>query len=142
MSITKGWALVPTELTKEMATAYVNAPGNLYDAWTAMVAAAPKPPLNEGRFVVCAACRYGEMIICGARHFDPTMHTVIEQLREDKLFAFEVAGRAEQGFIDQWGVFMDREEAFLVAQAAGQINVRRAKSSHPDSTTLFSEDLY
>lgn len=98
--------------------------------------------LVEGRFVVCAACRYGELIVCGARHFDMVMHSQLKQMREDKLFDFEQAGRAEQGFIDQFGVFMDREEAFLVAQEAGQLNVRRTKSSNPGSTTLFSEDLY
>lgn len=98
--------------------------------------------LIEGRFVVCAACRYGDMIICGARHFDSVMHGVIKQLREDRLFEFEKAGRAEQGFIDQYGVFMTREEAFLVAQEAGQLNVRRSKTPHPGSTELFSEDLY
>lgn len=98
--------------------------------------------LIEGRFVVCAACRYGEMIVCGARHFDMVMHGVLDQLRQDKLFDFEKAGRAEQGFIDQHGVFMDRKEAFEVAKAAGQLNVRRLKSPHAESTTLFSEDLY
>lgn len=98
--------------------------------------------LIEGRFVVCAACRYGELIVCGARHFDKVMHSQLRQMREDKLFAFEVAGRAEQGFIDQYGVFMTREEAFEVAKAAGQLNVRRLKTPHPDSTELFSEDLY
>lgn len=98
--------------------------------------------LIEGRFVVCAACRYGDMIVCGARHYDKVMHSVLAQLREDKLFDFEREGRAEQGFIDQYGVFMDRKEAFEVAKAAGQLNVRRTKSQSPSSTTLFSEDLY
>lgn len=96
--------------------------------------------LIEGRFVVCAACRYGEMIICGARHYDMVMHGVLAQLKEDRLFAFEEVGKVEQGFIDQRGVFMDREEAFLVAEAAGQLNVRREKT--PGKGTLFSEDLY
>lgn len=98
--------------------------------------------LIEGRFVVCAACKYGDLIICGARHFDMVMHSQIRHIREDKLFSFEEAGRAEQGFIDQFGVFMSREEAFEVARAAGQLNVRREKTPHPDSTELFSEDLY
>lgn len=98
--------------------------------------------LIEGRFVVCAACRYGDLIVCGARHYDMVMHSQLRQMREDKLFDFEAAGQAEQGFIDQFGVFMNREEAFEVAKAAGQLNVRRLKTPHPDSTELFSEDLY
>lgn len=98
--------------------------------------------LIYGRFVVCAACRYGDLIICGARHFDKVMHSQLKQLREDKLFEFESAGRADQGFIDQYGVFMTREEAFIVARDAGQLNVRRSKTPHEGSTELFSEDLY
>ncbi|MHB0806026.1 hypothetical protein [Stutzerimonas nitrititolerans] len=96
--------------------------------------------LIEGRFVVCAACRYGDLIVCGARHFDKVMHSQLTQMREDKLFEFEKAGRAEQGFIDQYGVFMNREEALAVAKAAGQLNVRRSKTS--PERELFSEDLY
>ncbi|ARK07913.1 hypothetical protein phiA829_093 [Aeromonas phage phiA8-29] len=49
-------------------------------------------------------------------------------------------GDYEQGFIDQWGKFMNREEALAVATAAGQINARRPKT-FPE-TKLFSEDLY
>jgi len=70
-----------------------------------------------------------------ARHFDLAMHSVCQ-----KVFGDQPYGQCEQGFIDQRGVFMDRKEAFLVARAAGQINVRREKSSPAD--TLFSEDLY
>lgn len=97
--------------------------------------------LIEGRFVVCAACRYGEMIICGARHYDMVMHGVLAQLKQDALFEFEKAGKAEQGFIDQRGVFMDRREAYKVAVEAGQLNVRREKAPGPEGM-LFSEDLY
>jgi hypothetical protein len=48
-------------------------------------------------------------------------------------------GRAtEQGFIDQFGVFMTREEAYEVAKAAGQIKYRCGG----DEGRLFSENLY
>jgi len=48
--------------------------------------------------------------------------------------------KGTQGFIDQFGVFMDRFEALQVATDAGQLNVTRAKT-HPVDR-LFSEDLY
>lgn len=80
------------------------------------------------------------MIICGARHYDMVMHGVLAQLKEDRLFEFEKVGKVEQGFIDQRGVFMDRTEAYQVAEAAGQLNVRREKT--PGKGILFSEDLY
>jgi hypothetical protein len=46
----------------------------------------------------------------------------------------------QQGFIDQYGVFMDRRESLEVATAAGQINVRRTKTNPVNQ--LFSEDIY
>lgn len=98
--------------------------------------------LIEGRFVVCAACKYGDLILCGARHFSPAMCSQLDKIREDGLIEMDNLGRAEQGFVDQYDVFMSREEAYEVALAAGQLNTRRSKSSNPGSKTLFSEDLY
>lgn len=98
--------------------------------------------LIPGRFVVCAACRYGDLVIAGVRHYDMVMHSQLKYIKEDKLFDFEVAGKAEQGFLDQFGVFMDRKEAYEVALAAGQINNRTEKTGSPSSKILFSEDLY
>lgn len=49
-----------------------------------------------------------------------------------------------QGFVDQFGVFMDRKEAWEVALAAGQIrfieswNYRHSE----DGYILYSENLY
>jgi len=92
------------------------------------------------RRVVCSACRYPNgYTLIGPRHFDPTMIKQMEnylQLNPDLVFQ---GGTEEQGFIDQFGVFMDRQEAFQVATAAGQI---LQKTGNPDSTELFSEDLY
>lgn len=45
---------------------------------------------------------------------------------------------AEQGFIDQYGQWMTREEAWLIAEAAGQIKYAAEHSKG----TLYSEDLY
>lgn len=93
---------------------------------------------TEGRFIVCAANRYGDLIITGARHHDPIMNAQIKALRAAG--AIPKSGRGEQGFIDQRGVFLNRWEALAVAVRAGQVNVRRKKS--PPEDRLFSEDLY
>ena len=97
------------------------------------------------RVVVCAAIRYTfklecifpPTLVCGPRHFDQTMHRSLERFPPETLAAAE---NAVQGFVDQFGTFMTREEALEIATAAGQLNVRRPKS-HP-LTRLFSEDLY
>lgn len=88
------------------------------------------------RVVVCAANRSKTTgkIVCGARHWD-------ERMRE---WAFEGNERkadwlsAEQGFIDQFGVWMNRQEAWTVAEAAGQIKYGPITAKG----TLYSEDLY
>lgn len=90
------------------------------------------------RRVVCAANNYGGYIVTGARHFCPIMHMQIDSVGEELLLA--LAGgfdNTQQGFIDQYGLFMDREEAFIVAKEAGQVLDR-----HEWGTTLFSESLY
>jgi hypothetical protein len=98
--------------------------------------------LIEGRFVVCAAVRYGQVIIAGARHFDMVMHSQLDRMNEDRLIQSDALGEYEEGFIDQFGVFMDRSEAYKIALAGGQLNKRRLKSGNQGSTELFSEDLY
>ena len=94
----------------------------------------PRKP-NHDPFVVCAALRFGDVIVCGPRHFDHVMQPLLENVR-----ATTGVFKPEQGFVDQYGKFMTREEALLVAEAEGQINERRPKTS--PATSLFSEDLY
>jgi hypothetical protein len=45
---------------------------------------------------------------------------------------------ADQGFIDQYGVFVDRQKAFRIAEKNGQVRFGRYYSKG----TLYSEDLY
>jgi len=61
---------------------------------------------------VCAASKYGDIIIPSARHHDKVMNDIIKAIGSDKL----KPTKDHQGFIDQWGVFMTREEAFIVAK--------------------------
>jgi hypothetical protein len=87
------------------------------------------------RSVVCAANKYGSFIFTGVRHFCPVMcfnmaHYDIQGLRNEY-------GEV-QGFIDQYGVFMDRREAAQVAAEAGQLD----RYGHVKPDVLFSEDLY
>lgn len=88
------------------------------------------------RRVVCAAVKSGGLTACSARHFDPIMRS--QMLCMDNSMAIWKCASAVQGFIDQYGVFMTREEAWEVADAAGQI-IRRVGG---DEGRLFSENLY
>lgn len=89
------------------------------------------------RVVVCAANRYGDLIIPSARHHDKVMN--------DLIIALWDAGKLdkkdhEQGFIDQFGGFMTREEALIVVKQSGKtFDVTRNGGNGSD---LYSEGIY
>lgn len=86
--------------------------------------------------IVCAANRnQAGKILLGVRHWDKFMtdHKVWVDA-----FAPRNAYKWGQGFIDQFGEFYTREEAWKVAEANGQIT--RDHDVCPG--TLFSEHLY
>lgn len=87
------------------------------------------------RRVVCAACRSSEtgQIILGPRHFDAVMRVHAD--------LYPHVNFDEQGFIDQWGVYMNRQEGWKVAVAANQI-YRRCGGDEAKGGTLYSENLY
>lgn len=93
----------------------------------------------EKRRVICAAIFKGGNLILGARHFDMLMHKTIEQIGNGKFPGFaEFMSDAEQGFIDQFGVFMTREEAMVLAVEKMQV----LDATHIHNKELYSEDLY
>lgn len=82
--------------------------------------------------IVCAAIRDATgQVVSGVRHFDGVMHATIKSM-------MSYTTPWEQGFLDNAGRFLSREEAYLVAEAAGQIR-RRVGG---DNGRLFSENLY
>lgn len=88
------------------------------------------------QIVVCAACRYEDLILCGARHWDNVMSG---QLAIWKNPLAPHASEFEQGFIDQFGDFLTREEAMKVVKASGQpFSIERNRGD----VALSSEGLY
>ena len=93
------------------------------------------------RRVICAACKHpldnGVMLV-GARHWDKVMVAQFSYMDGPDRPS---GGQWEQGFIDQFGAFMDRQEAMEVAKEAGQpIDITRGCGG--DDRTLYSEGLY
>jgi hypothetical protein len=85
--------------------------------------------------IVCAANLYNDgTLIIGARHFDRIMHQTMALIPNKE---FKKLGH-QQGFIDKFGDFKTRQEAFLIAKDAGQI-IQRCGG---DDGKLFSENLY
>ena len=90
---------------------------------------------RPSRSVVCAANKYGDLIFVGVRHFCPVM---VFNMRDQDIPALRKERGEVQGFIDQFGVFMDRKEAAIVAKESGQL----ARYGDVFPEVLFSEDLY
>ena len=101
--------------------------------------------------IVCAANRHRESgaLVLGARHFDRFMGDAIDALctlnaADPAVSIAQGIGYAEgwvsseQGFINQIGTFLTREEAWKIAETNGQIIHREGLPTGK----LFSEHLY
>lgn len=83
--------------------------------------------------VVCAAIRLSDgLVITGPRHYDVVMMKVLEALNR-------LEPTADQGFIDQFGNFLTRQEAFAIAAQHRQFH---GEGSPHAVDVLYSEDLY
>lgn len=87
--------------------------------------------------IVCAAIRNKKtgLILCGARHFDEVMQQFF--VHDDKELGHWAD--ADQGFIDQFGAFLTREEAYVIAESQDQF---KGEGAPHTKGFLFSEDLY
>lgn len=90
------------------------------------------------KHIVCAANRFGDLILCGARHWDQRMRGQADAMGGIK--EVRKHGKEEQGFIDQFGDFHTREEAMRIVHRNGQrFDEERNGGS---CSALFSEGLY
>lgn len=98
------------------------------------------------RMVVASATivhdKHGKsFMLVGARHWDSVMRATYEMLLETGFEHDRRNCKDQQGFIDQYGVFMDRKEAWLVAKASNQIRTVLPCQACPEPE-LYSESLY
>lgn len=97
------------------------------------------------RRVVCAAIRAADRsLLLGIRHYSMDMHVQIKARVDGQKFVHR--HDEDQGFVDQFGVWMDRFEAFEVASNSGQLlDVGACRMSLRDgrpAVKLYSEGLY
>lgn len=87
----------------------------------------------ENRIVCSAMLMDDGLIVTGVRHYSPDMRNVLKRIYGDG-YHLKVK---EQGFTDSAGIFLSRENAWIVAKNANQI---MREVSSPGS--LYSENLY
>lgn len=102
-----------------------------------------KPPQR----IVCAATKLHDgTLLIGARHWDMIMHSQFDMwlksnnLSEDEYLELKttlIVRPYVHGFIDQFGNFLDRKEAYVIANSNNQI-IR----DHEHTDQLYSEHLY
>jgi hypothetical protein len=93
--------------------------------------------IRDNSIVVCAANRNSDgLIVAGARHYDDVMRAQIKSSTGNWR-----VNTVEQGFIDQFGNFLTRQEAWGVAFRNNQIT-RRCGGDESGGGTLYSENLY
>lgn len=68
-----------------------------------------------------AAYNYNGYIVTGTRHSCPIMALQLDAIGHDVLAEWCGLDKMVQGFTDQYGNFLNRQEAYVIAKAAGQI---------------------
>lgn len=95
----------------------------------------------KNRRVVCAAIRAADgAVLLGIRHYSQDMHRQIEARHDGHKFMHR--HDPDQGFVDQHGVYMTREEAFQVAWQAGQVLYPGMCGEGLEGPKLYTEGLY
>ena len=93
------------------------------------------------RRVVSAAIRATDgTVLIGIRHYSRDMHDQIAARFDGEKFKHR--HDEDQGFVDQHGRYLTREQAYKVAEAAGQIAYPDACGKGLAGPKLYSEGLY
>ena len=90
-------------------------------------------------FILCSAIKWGEVVISGYRHKD--CYKTLDALNND-IPDRTYPGRESQGFLTSTNRYVDRKEAWKIADANGQIKFGREVSDNGDDSELISENLY
>ena len=96
-----------------------------------------QPPEDAKIIIVCAANKLGDTTLIGARHGDDIMHKAARLIFGNQTKKFFTD--SEQGFIDQFCRFYNRQEAYDIVQKKGQPFVADRNTIVGE---LYSEGLY
>lgn len=93
--------------------------------------------MKQREFILCAAIKFGETIICGHRHGDCylVLKNLLGEIPSDNL-----PNRDDQGFLTSLNRYVDRKEAWQIAKANNQIFY--GFITDDKDSILISENLY
>jgi hypothetical protein len=92
------------------------------------------------RRVIASACKYGDVVFVGVRHYDEIMTAQIKSIPEDEEIRMMNRGEVVQGFIDNKYNFLNREEAMKLVIESGQpFDIER---NGGDDKELYSEGIH
>lgn len=86
--------------------------------------------------IVKACVRYNDRLYTGFDHGECFKKLNEDNIIEQSTFTKIVHSEIEQGFVDNYGNFVDRKEAMIIAKESGQLTYET------DKQTLISEDLH
>ena len=89
-------------------------------------------------YILCSAIKYNGIVICGHRHND--CYKILTDLLL-KFTKIDLPKREDQGFLTSTNRFVDRKEAFLIANENKQI-IYGSDSMDVENQILISENLY
>lgn len=96
--------------------------------------------------IVCAANKYGDVVLCGVRHGSEDMYSLYDFTIDSLPVESIPNGAEEQGFITSKYRWVSRTEAWKIALKQKQIvrlvGSQTSSSANDPDTELFSENLY
>ena len=94
---------------------------------------------TKNQRVVCAAYKMEDgLIVTGIRHYSPEMRAIMERIYGEGYHLKVDRNFHNGGFVDQYGTYLTREEAWVIAERNRQI----IKDHDKCIGTLYSEHIY
>ncbi len=91
-------------------------------------------------YIICSAVKYKDNVIAGRRHGDA--FSTLERFLSPELYKSIKREDIVCGFIDNWGDFHTRAEAWVIAIDADQVLYGKGTQDPNETPILISEHLY
>lgn len=78
----------------------------------------------KGTYIICSAVKFNETVVGGRRHGD--CFEAMSKMLPKEIYDTVTRDNVVCGFIDNWGDFHTREEAWVIADNAGQVKFGRS----------------